>query len=247
MCPSPSQNSPSSSQAVCLPIFIFKYLQNSKILIFKNEPLKHLSTINNSPNLPNQPKLTFTYPLSVSSLPPPQPQPSTSPLKQSSFHRYPPSQNSLRIFQWNANGICFRRTELIQFLSLNKYDLIFLQESLLSSDSTFHVLGYKTLKKNCSMTRRGTTDSTENLGNLTYSPLSTQHLSSLDPSSTYLAIAVKIKGASPIHLLNIYVTPICSFFCGFSPFLLPSSLLLTFSAILLAITHTGTFTSQRTN
>ena len=141
-----------------------------KILIFKNEPLKHLSTINNSPNLPNQPKLTFTYPPSVSSLPPPQPQPSTSPLKQSSFHHYPPSQNSLRIFQWNANGICPRRTELIQFLSLNKYNLIFLQESLLSSDFTFHVLGYKTLKKNCSMTRRGTTDSTENLGNLTYPP-----------------------------------------------------------------------------
>ena len=170
MCPSPSQTSPSSSQAVCLPIFIFKYLQNSKILIFKNEPPKHLSTINNSPNLPNHPKLTFTYPPSASSLPPPQPQPSTSPLKQSSFHRYPPSQNSIRIFQWNANEICPRRTELIQFLLLNKYDLIFLQESLLSSDSTFHVLGYKTLKKNRSMTRRGTTDSTENLGNLTYPP-----------------------------------------------------------------------------
>ena len=252
MCPSPSQTSPSSSQAVCLSIFIFKYLQNSKILIFKNEPPKHLSTINNSPNLPNHTKLTFTYPPSASSLPPPQPQPYISPLKQSSFYCYPPSQNSLRIFQWNANGIRPHRTELIQFLSLNKYDLIFLQESLLSSDSTFHVLGYKTLKKNRSMTRRETTDSMENLGNLTYSPLSTQHLSSLDPSSTCLAITVKTKRASPIHLLNIYVTPICSFSCGFcpnsfSPFLLPSSLLLTFSAILLAITHTGTFTSQRTH
>ena len=110
--------------------------------------------------------------------------------------------------QWNLP----RRTELIQFLSLNKYDLIFLQESLLSSDSTFHIPSYKTLKKNRSMTRRGTTDSTENLENLTYSPLSTQQLSSLDPSSTYLAITVKIKGTSPIHLLNIYVTPICFFF-----------------------------------
>ena len=66
--------------------------------------------------------------------------------------------------------------------------------------------------------RRGTTDSTGNLGGsvlilvkngLTYSFLSTQHLSSLDPSSIYLAITVKIKGASPTHLFNFYVPPIC--------------------------------------
>ena len=87
------------------------------------------------------------------------------------------------------------------------------------------------------MTRRGTTNSTGNLGGgvlilikngLTYTPLSTQSLSSLDPSSDYLAIAVKVKGASPIHLFNVYVPPIrasSSDSCpkSFSPFLLPSS------------------------
>ena len=86
------------------------------------------------------------------------------------------------------------------------------------------------------MTRRGTTNSTRNLGggvlilvknNLTYTSLSTQSLSSLDPSSDYLAIAVKIKGASPIHLFNVYVPPIHSSSDSrpksFSPFLLPSS------------------------
>ena len=113
----------------------------------------------------------------------------------------------------NANGIHPRRIELIPFLSQNQYDLIFVQESHLFSDSTFRILGYKTLQKNRSMTRRGTTISTGNLGGsvlilvengLTYTSLSTQSLSSLDPSSDYLAVTVKIKGASPIHLFNVY-------------------------------------------
>ena len=69
------------------------------------------------------------------------------------------------------------------------------------------------------MTRRGTIISTGNLGGgvfilvkngLTYTSLSAQSLSSLDPSSDYLAITVKIKGASPIHLFNVYVPPIRS-------------------------------------
>ena len=89
---------------------------------------------------------------------------------------------------------------------------------------------------NRSMTRRETTNSTGNLGSvvliliknsLTYTSLSTQSLSSLDPSSDYLAITVKIKRASPIHLFNVYVPPIRSSFDyrpkSFSPFLLPSS------------------------
>ena len=87
------------------------------------------------------------------------------------------------------------------------------------------------------MTRRGTNDSTGNLGggvlilvknNLTYSSLPTQHLSSLDCSSDYSAITVKVKGASPIHLFNLYVPPIRSSFSDFFPkafssFFLPSS------------------------
>ena len=87
------------------------------------------------------------------------------------------------------------------------------------------------------MTRRRTTDSTENLGGgvlilvkngLTYSSLSTQHLFSLDPSSDHLAITIKIKKASPIHLFNLYVPLICSSTSdshpkSFSLFLLSSS------------------------
>ena len=94
--------------------------------------------------------------------------------------------------------------------------------------------GYKTGQKNRSMTRRRTTNSTGNLrggvlilveNGLTYSSLSTQSLSSLG-SRDYLAIAVKIKGASPIHLFNVYVPPIRfsdSRPKSLSPFLLPSS------------------------
>ena len=86
------------------------------------------------------------------------------------------------------------------------------------------------------MTRRETTNFTGNLeggvlilvkNGLSYTSLSTQSLSSLDPSSDYLAIAVKIKGASPIYLFNVYVPPIRSSSDSrpksFSPFLLPSS------------------------
>ena len=86
------------------------------------------------------------------------------------------------------------------------------------------------------MIRRGTTNSTGNLGGgvlilvkngLTYTSLSTQSLSSLDPSSDYLAIAFKVKGASRIHLFNVYAPPIRSSSSdsrpkSFSSFLLPS-------------------------
>ena len=62
---------------------------------------------------------------------------------------------------------------------------------------------------------------------LTYTSLSTKSLSSLHPSSDYLAIAVKVKGASPIHLFNVYVPPIRSSSSdsrpkSFTPFLLLS-------------------------
>ena len=193
--------------------------------------------MNNPTYPPNHPQIIFTYPRSASFIPPPQTQHTISPLTQSSFHPFSPSRNNFRILQWNANGIRPRRTELIQFLSHNQYDLIFIQESHLSSDSTFRIPSCKTLQKNHSMTRRGTTNSTGNLGGgvlilvkkgLTYTSLSTQSLSSLDPSSDYLAIAVKVKGASPIHLFNVYVPPIRSSSSDFRPkffslFLLPSS------------------------
>ena len=219
------------------------------------------TTTNNPTYPPNHPQLIFTYPPSASSIPPPQTQHTISPLTQSSFHPFSPSRNNLRILQWNANGICPHRTELIQFLSHNQYDLIFIQESHLSSKSTFRILGYKTLQKNRSVTRRGTANFTGNLGGgililvkngLTYTSFSTQSLSSLDPSSDYLAIAVKVKGAAPIHLFNVYVPPIRSSSSD-SPqnpshlFFYHHPLPLTSSATLTAIIHPGTPTHRKIN
>ena len=154
-----------------------------------------------------------------------------------------------------------RCTKLIQFLSHNHYDLIFIQESHLSSDSTFRIPGYKTLQKNRSMTRRGTTNSTGNLGGgvlillkngLTYTSLSTQSLSSLDPISDYLAIAVKVKGASPIifstsmSLLSDPLLPTLAQNLS-HPFSYHHPLPLTSSATLTAIIHPGTLIHRKTN
>ena len=111
------------------------------------------------------------------------------------------------------------------------FDFCYLKFYDSNSDSRY------SLQKNRLMTRRGTTNSTGNLGGgvlilvkngLSHTSLSTQSLSSLDPSSDYLAIAVKIKEAAPIHLFNVYVPPIRSSSSdsrpkSFSPFLLPSS------------------------
>ena len=112
-----------------------------------------------------------------------------------------------------------------------------MQESHLSSDSTLHLSGYRTFRKDRSVTRRGTINSMGNLRggvlilvkkSLIYSFLSTHYLSSLDPCSNYLAITIKIKEAWLIHLFNFYVPPIRSSSSdslskSFSPFFLPSS------------------------
>ena len=109
------------------------------------------------------------------------------------------------------------------------------------------------------MTRRGTTDFTGNLGSgvlilvkngLTFSPLSTQHLFSLDPNSNCLAITVRIKKANLCTFLMfmsllsaiLFLTPVLN---SFQPSSYHLFLLLTLSAILIAITHPGTFTAQR--
>ena len=128
---------------------------------------------------------------------------------------------------------------------LNSYNFSFII-STISSSYKSHISpltplsaypGYKTLQNNHSFydkernhqlygkPRRWRTHTCQKRSNLHF----TLHTIPLpfDPSSVYLAIAVKIKGASPIHLFNVYVPPIRSSSDSrpksFSPFLLPSS------------------------
>ena len=70
MCPFFSQTSPSSFQAISLSSSI-NTCKTQKSSSLKMIPPKHLSSINNSPDLPNHPQLTFTYLPSASSIPPP--------------------------------------------------------------------------------------------------------------------------------------------------------------------------------
>ena len=109
------------------------------------------------------------------------------------------------------------------------------------------------------MTRRGTTNSTGNLGGgvlilvktgLSYTSLSTQSLSSLDPSSDYLAIAVKIKGAAPfstsMSLLSAPLPPTLAQNPS-HPFSYHHLLPLTSLVTLAAIIHPETPTHRKTN
>ena len=118
---------------------------------------------------------------------------------------------------------------IIQFLSLNQYNLIFAQESQLFSDSTFHISGYKTLRKARSMMRRGTTNCTGNLGggvlilvkNGLINSLSLYpHLCSLYPCSDYLAITVK-KRKPLLRTFSISMS-LLSALLLLTPFLNPS-------------------------
>ena len=135
-----------------------------------------------------------------------------------------------------------------------------MQESHLSSDSTFRIPGYKTLQMNRSMTRRGTTISTENLGggvlilvknSLTYTSLSTQSLSSFDPSSDYLAITVKIKKPH-LYIFSMSMSLLSALLSTLAqnpsyPFSYHHPLVLTSLATLTAIIHPGTPTHRKTN
>ena len=96
--------------------------------------------------LPSNSPLLNTYPPSTFTLPASSPPPTGS----QPVHNLPPHpqgnprlSHNLRILQWNAGGLSSsRRAELIAYLSGNHYDLIFLQETRLSSTKKFQIPGY---------------------------------------------------------------------------------------------------------
>ena len=172
--------------------------------------------------LPSHPPLLNTYPPSAFTLPVLSP-PSTSsqPIHNLPSHhqRNPHPSHDLRILQWNAGGLTSsRRAELITFLSGNHYDLIFLQETHLSSTKKFQIPGYYTLRTDRTFGRQGPVSSgTHNTGggvltlihsDLAFSPVSVSSLSSQDPYSDYTCVKVLLSNHSPLQFLNLYCPPI---------------------------------------
>ena len=156
--------------------------------------------------LPPSPFLPHHHHPQVHNLPPhPQKNPSLS--------------HNLRILQWNAGGLSSSgRAELIAFLSGNHYDLIFLQETHLSSTKKFQIPGYYTLRTDRTFGRQGPVSSgTHNIGggvltlihsDLAFSPVSVSSLSSQDPYSDYTCVKVLLSNHSLFQFLNLYSPPI---------------------------------------
>ena len=66
-----------------------------------------------------------------------------------------PPSDSLRVLQWNARGLRARSTELPHFLSSHLVDLICIQESNLSSSSSFRIPGFSALHSDRTHSRSG--------------------------------------------------------------------------------------------
>ena len=122
-------------------------------------PLTCSDLMDSSLPLPSHPPLLNTYPPSAFTLPVLSPPPTSS----QPIHNLPPHpqrnsrfSHNLRILQWNAGGLSSsRRAELIAFLSGNQYDLIFLQETHLSSTKKFQIRSYYTLRTDRTFGRQG--------------------------------------------------------------------------------------------
>ena len=176
----------------------------------------------------SHPPLLNTYSPSVFTLPASSPPPTGSqPVHNLPSHPQgnPRLSHNLRILQWNAipqwnaGGLSSsRRAELIAFLSGNHYDLIFLQETHLSSTKKFQIPGYYTLRTDRTFGRQGPVSSgIHNTGggvltlihsDLAFSPVSVSSLSSQDPYSDYTCVKVLLSNHSPLQFLNLYSPPI---------------------------------------
>ena len=155
------------------------------------------------------------------------------------LHLLPPlPPHSLRLLQWNAGGLRARSTELLHFLLSHSVDLICIQESNLSSSSSFRIPGFSALRSDYTCFRSGilSPDTTHASGGvfifvrqgLFFSELSTTSLSSLDPCSDYVGVNISLNNSSLLSFLNVYAPPICSSPMdgrtnSFAPSILPSS------------------------
>ena len=161
-------------------------------------------------------RLQTSYPPSVHyispfSAPPP---PSLAPGRPSSSPASSPLPDSLRVLQWNAGGLRARSTELLHFLSSHPVDLICIQESNLSSSSSFRIPGFSALRSDRTHSRSGilTPDTTHASGGvvifvrqgLSFSELSTSSLSLLDPYSDHVGVNISFNNSSLVSFFNVY-------------------------------------------
>ena len=131
-----------------------------------------------------------------------------------------PLPNSLRVFQWNAGGLCARSTKLLHFISSHSVDLVYIQDSNLNLSSSFQIPGFSALRSDGTHSRSGifSTDVTDASGGviifvkqgLSFSELSTFSLSSLGPYSDYVEVNISPNDSSSLLFLNAYAPPIRS-------------------------------------
>ena len=205
----------------------------------------YTSTVQSSPASANaalspHPRLQTSYPPSSHSISSPSapPSPSLAPGFSSAPPASTPSPDSLRVLQWNAGGLRARSTELLHFLSSHPVDLVCIQESNLSSSSSFRIPGFSALRSDRTHSRSGilSSDAAHAGGGvvifvregLSFSELSSSTLSSLDPYSDYVGVNISLNNSSSVSFLNAYAPPIRSSPTdgrsdSFSPSILPSS------------------------
>ena len=115
---------------------------------------------------------------------------------------------SLRVLQWNAEGLRAMSTKLFHFLSTHPVDLIFIQKSNLNSSSSFQIPGFSALRSDRTHSRSGilSPDATHASGGviifvrqgLSFSELSTSSLSSLDSYSDYVGVNISLNNSSSL-------------------------------------------------
>ena len=131
-----------------------------------------------------------------------------------------PLDNSLRVLQWNAEGLRARSIKLIHFISSHPVDLIYIQKSNLNLSPSFRIPGFSALQSNGTHSRSGifSTDVADASSGviifvkqgLFISELSTSSLSSLGPYSDYAEVNISLNDSSSLSFLNVYAPSIRS-------------------------------------
>ena len=131
-------------------------------------------------------------------------------LLPSCFLFYP---DSLRVLQWNAGSLRPWKIELLHFLSSHPADLTCIQQSNLTSSSSFRILEFSALQFYPNHSRSGifSPDATQTCGGviifvrqgLSFSELSTSSRSLLDPYSLYIGVNISLNDFSSLSFLNV--------------------------------------------